>query len=384
MSDRKLQLDGLRGVAAVCVVFHHCIHIADPRLVPRVLNAPLRSLSDTDMAGRALLSVFAGGMAVNIFFILSGAVLMNSLQKEKTFNFMTAVTFTARRILRIYPALIVMIAGFGVLSWVYPPSHSSSPFTIRQLVENGLLLTSNVNGATWTLQTEMLMVPFILLIGFGNSVVGNIASLLFLFWSTSCLFLGAPFAPALMNVALPSFALGMLVPAVSAADVSKLPGWVPIVALVAMILIRFSFPVADIKALMAELALSFVAVTTLFHGTSKSRVFGSPATANLGRISYGIYLIHPVVLSGFLPLLVAVLGWDWITANYALFGILFGVVVTAATILLAELSERYVERPFIQFGQVAFGSTNKLGRSPGTPPEPVRFTKEAGSMAAGE
>ncbi|TIU89542.1 MAG: acyltransferase [Mesorhizobium sp.] len=335
------------------------------------------------MAGRVLLSVFAGGMAVNIFFILSGAVLMNSLQKEMTFNFMTAVTFTVRRLLRIYPALIVMIAGFGVLSWVYPPSHSSSPFTIRQLVENGLLLTSNVNGATWTLQTEMLMVPFILLIAFGTSVMGNIAPVLFLFWSTSCLFLGAPFAPALMNVALPSFALGMLVPAVSAADVRKLPGWVSIVALFAMIFIRFSFPVADIKALMAELALSFVAVTTLFHG-AKSRVFGSQAMTNLGRISYGIYLIHPVVLSGLLPLLVAVLGWDWIAANYASFGVLFGVVVTAATILLAELSERYVERPFIRFGQVAFGSTNKLRRSQGTAPEPTRFAKEAGSMAAGE
>lgn len=384
MSDRKLQLDGLRGVAAVCVVFHHCIHIADPRLVPRVLNAPLGSLSGTDVAGRALLSVFAGGMAVNIFFILSGAVLMSSLQKEKTFDFMTAVSFTARRILRIYPALIIMIAGFGVLSWVYPSSHSSSPFTIWQLVENGLLLTSNVNGATWTLQTEMLMVPFILLIAFGNSVVGNIAPVLFLFWSTSCLFLGAPFAPALMNVALPSFALGMLVPALSGTDVSKLPGWVPIVALFAMIFIRFSFPVADIKALMAELALSFVAITTLFHRTSKSRVFSSPAMTNLGRISYGIYLIHPVVLSALLPLSVAVFGWGWITANYGPFGVLFGVVVTAVTMALAELSERYVERPFIRFGQVAFGSTKKLRRSQGTPPEPTRFTTEAGSMAAGK
>jgi peptidoglycan/LPS O-acetylase OafA/YrhL len=384
MSDRKLQLDGLRGAAAVCVVFHHCIHIADTRLVPRVLNAPLGSLTGTDIAGRALLSVFAGGMAVNIFFILSGAVLMNSLQKEMAFNFMTAVRFTARRILRIYPALIAMIVGFGVLSWIYPPSHSSSPFTIRQLVENGLLLTSNVNGATWTLQTEMLMVPFILLTAFAYSVMGNIAPVLFLFWGTRCLFLGAPFAPALMNVALPSFALGMLVPAMSRADVVKLPGWTPIVALVAMICIRFWFPVADIKALMAELALSFVAVTTLFHGTSKSRVFSSLAMTNVGRISYGIYLIHPVVLSGLLPLLVAVFGWDWITANYALFGVLFGVVVTAATILLAELSERHVERPFIRFGQAAFGSTNKLGRSQGTPPEPARFTKEAGSMAAGE
>ncbi|WP_189402114.1 acyltransferase family protein, partial [Mesorhizobium sp. M2E.F.Ca.ET.154.01.1.1] len=115
MSNRNLQLDSLRGVAAICVVFHHCIHIADPHLVPRVLNAPLSALSGVDIAGRALLSVFAGGMAVNLFFVLSGAVLMASLYREVRFDVWTAIRFTLRRILRIYPALIVMIAGFGLL-----------------------------------------------------------------------------------------------------------------------------------------------------------------------------------------------------------------------------------------------------------------------------
>ncbi|RWL96670.1 acyltransferase [Mesorhizobium sp.] len=384
MSNRNLQLDSLRGVAAVCVVFHHCIHVADPRLVPRVLNAPLATLPPADIAGRALLSVFAGGMAVNVFFVLSGAVLMASLQRETTFDSWTAVSFTARRILRIYPALIVMTAGFGILSWLFPPSHSSVPFTTRQLVENALLITNYVNGATWTLQTEMLMVPLILLTAFGRSVLGNIAPVLFLFWATGYLFLGAPFAPVLMNVALPSFALGMLVPVMSSTDVRKLPGWVVFVVLFAMICIRFSFPVASIKALMAELGLSFLAVTVLFHGAGRSRALDNPVMTSLGRVSYGIYLIHPVVLSGFLPLFIAMFGWDWIAKNYAVFGVLFGFVVLAVTIPLAELSERYVESPFIRFGQIAFRSRNRGRLGQDSFRRQTRLPTESPSVSAGE
>lgn len=383
MSNRNLQLDSLRGIAAVCVVFHHCIHIADAHLVPRVLNVPLTALSGVDLAGRALLSVFAGGMAVNLFFILSGAVLMASLDREATFSVWTAISFTFRRILRIYPALIAMIAGFGLLSWLYPPSHSSVPFTIRQLIENSFLITNHVNGATWTLQSEMLMVPFILLTAFGRVVFGNIAPVLFLFWATSCLFLGAPFAPELMNVALPSFALGMLIPAVTITR-ERLPNWVVYAALLAMICIRFLFPVSDIRALMAELGLSFLAVAILFHDGERDHIFSKPALTGLGRISYGIYLIHPVVLSALLPLFVAGSGWAWIAKNYGVFGLIFGTVVTAITMPLAGLSERYVERPFIRFGELMFGKKNKNAAVAACVPEQAGSEFRNAAMTPGE
>jgi|GEM_PF-1083741 len=376
MSNRNLQLDSLRGVASVCVVFHHCIHIADPNLVPRVLNAPLTGLSAVDVAGRAVLSVFAGGMAVNLFFVLSGAVLMASLDREGGFDLWTAMRFTVCRIFRIYPALIVMIAGFGILSWIYPPSHSSVPFTIGQLLENALLLNNQVNGATWTLQTEMLLVPFILLIAFGRSIFGNVVPIVFLFWATTCLFVGAPFAPTLLNVALPSFALGMIVPMMSNTGGTQLPCWVVLTALLAMIFVRFLLPVANIEALVAELALSFFAVTVLFHSGRRSPVFDHPVMTSLGRISYGIYLIHPVVLCALLPLFIAIFGREWITLNYAIFGLVFGVVVTGLTIPLSYLSERCVERPFIRFGR-AF----RLGETPLSGKAGVRVP--SGSFATG-
>lgn len=71
MPARNLRLDSLRGIAASIVVFHHAINLCDLGLADRAFMP----FASADLTGRALLSFISGGMAVNIFFILSGAVL---------------------------------------------------------------------------------------------------------------------------------------------------------------------------------------------------------------------------------------------------------------------------------------------------------------------
>lgn len=86
-------IDGMRAVAVVAVLAYH----AFPRLVP-------------------------GGFAgVDIFFVISGYLITGIIQheiREKRFSF---ANFYARRILRIFPALIVVVLATFMFGWFALP-----------------------------------------------------------------------------------------------------------------------------------------------------------------------------------------------------------------------------------------------------------------------
>jgi len=84
-------IDGLRAVAVLCVLAYH----AFPKWVP------------------------GGFVGVDVFFVISGylitLVLMNDLQRG-TFSL---TGFYGRRIRRIFPALIVLLAAVTLVAWLY-------------------------------------------------------------------------------------------------------------------------------------------------------------------------------------------------------------------------------------------------------------------------
>lgn len=157
-------LDSLRGVAALVVVFYH-FSLVVPGVYPRLLLiAPLRI-------------VLAGTEAVYVFFVLSGLVLYLSLHRHDRDGWLT---FTARRLARLYPpiaaavllsaALYVLVAPAPMpalrgwvtdLSWTEPPSP-------RLLAGHLLLLDSNrfhtLDNPMWSLVVEVrlsLLFPLI-------------------------------------------------------------------------------------------------------------------------------------------------------------------------------------------------------------------------------
>jgi peptidoglycan/LPS O-acetylase OafA/YrhL len=151
---RNDQLDGLRGYAAAVVVVFHSILVTDPTLIWRVLLPPFAAMTGPqDMAIKVALAVLNGHTAVAIFFVLSGAVLFDSLQRQGG-----AVLFIVRRLLRIYPALgVAVLAGAAVQAVM---GHAPSP---QLLLSNLALADFSIIGAAWTLQVELVAVPFILL-----------------------------------------------------------------------------------------------------------------------------------------------------------------------------------------------------------------------------
>nr|WP_280842915.1 acyltransferase [Pararoseomonas baculiformis] len=348
-------MDSLRGIAALCVLLHHALHISNAGLESRLLAPSIYDIAPSDLLGRIIVMATNGGMAVWIFFVLSGAVLMASLLREERFTLATVVNFTGRRVFRIYPALIVAVVAFGAASHLQLPAGYSQPFTVSEILENSLLVSSTVNGGTWTLQTEMLMVPLLLAIGWLTSLFGLLVPVAFLFWAPTTLILGSPFGSPLLTIALPAFALGMLVPTRMAEDAFKqLPRWSWLLFLGAMVGARVYFSINSLLGILVILFLAFCGIASLYHGKERKHPFDHPWLVFLGRVSYSVYLLHVMVVWGLFSVYANLIGASRIAESYLLFGGLFAIGAAAITIPLSYLLERYVERPFIMLGQRLF------------------------------
>lgn len=134
------ELDGLRGIAVLCVVFYHC----SPRLVGTWVHY-------------ASLWGWAG---VNLFFVLSGflitSILIEARGKPHYFR-----NFYARRALRIWPVyVLLLVVVYLSAPWFIGPSVIDAVKTAPWLayiffVQNLLHLTiPPAIGPTWSLAIE--------------------------------------------------------------------------------------------------------------------------------------------------------------------------------------------------------------------------------------
>jgi peptidoglycan/LPS O-acetylase OafA/YrhL len=155
-------LDGLRGLAALVVVIHHCL-LVSPELVAA---SNIRGIGPIDswvwwMTFTPLHLVWAGKEAVYVFFILSGFVLTLPFLGEA--RPIWSVYFW-KRILRIYPPVWASLALAAGTVWLFPrvanPEFSTwvnlhtEPSNI---LKDAVLLqgASSLNSPLWSLQWEM-------------------------------------------------------------------------------------------------------------------------------------------------------------------------------------------------------------------------------------
>ena len=99
--QRILGIDGLRALAVLSVILYHLNHAFVP----------------------------GGFIGVDVFFVISGYVVCGSLLKDSATRFLPYIgAFYVRRLLRIYPALIVVLLSCGILSALFiPSSYLSDP-----------------------------------------------------------------------------------------------------------------------------------------------------------------------------------------------------------------------------------------------------------------
>jgi peptidoglycan/LPS O-acetylase OafA/YrhL len=165
--SRYAALDGLRGVAALIVVFYHCASAFYPRVVPaQSLTVP----AWVDWPTGIFLN---GPFAVYVFFVLSGFVLTNSSLKYRPHFFRdcllrylrlavpaTASIVIAWLLLSAFPDSAMRLRPFIPTTWLFETHQFQIPPVGAALREGFWRIfldgQSHFNNVLWTMQTELL------------------------------------------------------------------------------------------------------------------------------------------------------------------------------------------------------------------------------------
>ena len=335
---RNDQLDGLRGYAAIAVVLFHSILGPDPTMVGRVLYQNYSKIGSWyDAWAKVALMVTSGQTAVVIFFILSGAVLFDSLQKDSNSGLVPlAVKFFVRRFLRIYPAMLVcLFVIWAIFNLV------GLPRTTGQLLQNLALYDFQINGATWTLNVEFFGAVFLFLAyaayrrfrEFGIIVVGCIFASIYLHAFDGYFIQFRMF--------IYSFALGALIATPLGRWIfERLPTRSWPFLLIAMIIARHT--------IQETIAAFLVGLIYYRRAGAFGEFLARPVSVFFGRISYSLYLFNVLFLEIFN---VQMQAWPIARSHPVEFGLLSGFVIIILTVPVAYLSTRFIEKPFIDLGR---------------------------------
>jgi peptidoglycan/LPS O-acetylase OafA/YrhL len=362
---RLRYIDALRGIAALLVL---ALHVANH----------YHALSPATAAHGRWINDFAasldiGRIGVVVFFLVSGFVVPFSIRADSA---APVQGFAIRRLFRIFPAywLSVPLAAFAFF-WI-----AGSPFSIGEVLVNLTLLQDVVGvrpaeGVYWTLLVELVFYALCIALLLTRSLFSPrrialaaaalallhvlamfmhwlgkpVASIELSFWplNLSLMFFGAlyrlqataprdRFATATLRALAIFYALAL--PIGSLLATHKLP----------------TYTIAY--------AIGFVA---FLAGTSVARI-ETRLTDWLGRISYSIYLLHPVVAElVYLALLRQPVDSPWRTQHLAV----YLVVVAALTLCAASLAFRFVEAPAIRLGhRLAARRERAVSRNSGAMP----------------
>ncbi|WP_374347178.1 acyltransferase family protein [Chitinimonas sp.] len=159
-APRERVPDQLRGIAALMVAAFHCILPFYAQL-QAVLPAPLF---------HGLFALCNGSAGVVLFFVLSGYVLMPSLERMGKQGHV-APRFVLRRLFRIVPLWWLSVGIGMLLLLLFPgarlPGDLSASLTLQPgwtlLWQNLLFGQVQLNPVGWTLQIELLAVPLLYL-----------------------------------------------------------------------------------------------------------------------------------------------------------------------------------------------------------------------------
>jgi peptidoglycan/LPS O-acetylase OafA/YrhL len=361
-------LGALRGFAAIGVVIYHAFLFVPFGGVDDPHTQAIDLTDESLVAQHLFLGLVNGRGLVTLFFVLSGCVLALSLDRKRSFGGADIPGYMVRRGLRLYPLLIAAATAAAILQWSIGPralASASSWANWHYEIPEGALLyewfknaighSASLNSPAWSIRVELIasvMFPLLYALSLGPVPAGAALVLIVL-----VMFL-VPGTLADMHVFTFSFFLGALIPRVGAAVARRYERWDASRrwAVLAAVVLAFMFsrrlidPVSRDSApviIIESLCAAFIIALALFR--QPPRLFTRPAVQWLGQISYGIYLLHLIVLFAlayaFLP--AAPLQDAWESGFVAA---MLCVATLAITLPLAWLTYRTLEAPLQRLG----------------------------------
>ena len=334
------QLDGLRAVAVVAVAWSHWLPAWQ-------FGVPL-------------------GAGVHLFFVLSGFLITRILlDLRRVPRRVPAIgRFYVRRALRLFPAffLVLGVAVWAAVplsreTWPWHASYLSNVFIAKETRWQGHL------SHFWSLAVEeqfYLVWPWVIVfvparwlgaVVAGTVMLGPLARL-----AAAARGLGEPFWALVPAGSADSLGLGAWAALDAATRRDGRPplaarAWVPLLAAagwVAMVLVETRGPLPAVvvvwRQLLQGIVFAWVVIGAArgFAGNA-GRLLAHPLATGVGRISYGVYLIH-----NFAPLVVFAAARaggvdDWVPQPLLVRVALFA----ATTLILAGLMWRLVEQPIL-------------------------------------
>jgi peptidoglycan/LPS O-acetylase OafA/YrhL len=347
--ERKiLSIEQLRGVAALAVVVCH-------------VGGHFYGL-DRFSPGPGKLFGWLGQWGVALFFVISGFCIRLPMARARALDPLArldAGEFVAHRFLRIAPPYWLAIAGSigaGMLmrTELVDGAHRPLDVGLHVLALHTLWAPSfnSINGVFWTIGVEAHFYAAYLLLanrrlGWPTVAVLLIAGLI-VFAAASVALTGAwrTVGQAVFITALWQWCLGAMLADWYVRRQPQAAGAVLMVARAGVVLISLAMGLIDPRLLGLHLmpwALPFAAaamVGLFVVGRGDGPRTAGPlsgALSWLGRISYSLYLFHPVALS-----LVA-----WAQSRGLLAGLAGPAAEVAGSLVLAWGSYRLVERPLL-------------------------------------
>ncbi len=359
LNKRYIELDSLRGLAALAVFFSHALSMINLK------DRPYASLIE-----KSVLHIFwDGSAAVVLFFVLSGFVLALPYvgEKEKPVDF---IPFIIRRIFRIYPAYYAALAisillkfyifrmgGLNGLSafmtqfWDWPNEHLTWSSVVKHMIMIGPKYSmGQIDPIIWSLVVEMkvsLVFPFII------PVIRRIKTL----WVAAAFFVVFVVLYEITKSDIlsyiPLFILGGLIARFRQTLVDwfrKLPVWVCLViGAVSIVLYTFRYSVPELPHInytRQNFVIGFGVALIILLVISRqqlSSILSLAPLKYLGDISYSFYLLHFPILMTVTSLIYP--GSKSVKAPW--------VISLILSLSLPYLTYRWVERPFQEVGRTA-------------------------------